>query len=159
MKSRLLLAALMATLAVAGCGSSTGPQTIPAREAAENKAIEAKVKAQTKREEAAERKKAAAETKHRKAEARRKAAKRAALKRELHTYEQSPEYKKIQAEMRQGREYEQAHKGEEEAHEQEYERRVRGELTPSERKDQEVREHEASVEAEAIREGERLKGE
>lgn len=41
----------------------------------------------------------------------------------------------------------------------EMERRARGELTPEEQKNQEVSKNEASAEAEAIREGERLKSE
>jgi hypothetical protein len=145
MQSRAALAAALLAVAIAGCGSAkptttSTPKTTPA-EAAAIQRTEERLQV------------------HEAAETKRKAAKRASLKRKLHAYEQSPEYKKIQAEMRQGREYEQTHKGEEEAHEHEYERRARGELTPEEQNDQAAREREASVEAEAIREGERLKEE
>jgi hypothetical protein len=99
------------------------------------------------------------ESKQTKIKAKHKTRVRTAQTKKLREYEQSPEYKKIQAEMRQGEEYERDHKPEEEAHEQEYERRARGELTPEEQKNQEAREHEAGAEAEAIREGERLKEE
>jgi hypothetical protein len=163
MKVRISVPVVLTTLALSGCGSgstaATWPPKLPGPSAAEDATVrhaaevkQAREEAKRSRDEVAARKKAAAEAKH-------KAAKRAALKRKLHAYEQSPEYKKIQAEMHQGEEYEQAHKGEEEAHEQEYERRARGELTPEEQKDQEAREKEAHDESEVIREGERLKEE
>jgi hypothetical protein len=112
MKSRAALAAALLAVAFAGCGSATTTTTSPPK--APTAAESAAIQRTTERLHA-----------HEAAETKRKAAKRAALKKSLHVYEQSPEYKKIQAEMRQGEEYERAHKPEAEAKEQEYEQHLK----------------------------------
>jgi hypothetical protein len=165
MKARILVLPLMlATLAVAsGCGGASGTTTtekpyVPnaaqkAEWATQRRAAEVKQA----HEEAAEHKKAAAEHKKAVADAKRKARARAVRAKKLHEYEQSPEYKQIQAELHHGEEYERQHKPEAEAKEHEYERRARGELTPEEQETREKDRQESQREVEAIKEGARIK--
>jgi hypothetical protein len=167
MKTRILVLPLMlATLAFAsGCGGASGTTTtekpyVPSAAQKAEWAVQRRAAEATQsREEAAAHRKAAAEHKRAVADAKRKARARAASRKKLHEYEQSPEYRQIQAELHHGEEYERQHKPEAEAKEHEYERRARGELTPEEQKNQEAREREADTEVEAIREGKRLKEE
>jgi hypothetical protein len=134
---------MLAALAVAGCGSTaadksniaTGKSNIavgneispPQPTAAEQRSMEIEHAAFIRREKKEAKIKAhkaelARAVAHKRAVA--KAKIQAAQAKKLHEYEQSPEYKKVQAEARRGEEYEREHKSEEEAKEKEYEQRL-----------------------------------
>ena len=162
MKAHIFVLPMMLTTAIAGCGGTSGAATekpyVPsAAQKAEWAAQRHAAEVKQAREEAAAHRKAAAEHKKAVADAKRKARARAASIKKLHAYEQSPEYKQIQAELHHGEEYERQHKPEAEAKEHEYERRVRGELTPEERESREKGQRESQTEVEAIKEGQRIR--
>lgn len=147
MESRLfvLLAALAGTVVIAGCAGGLAHNT-PSETTTEFGTNESSTTTHTASAKPVVHKKGAVTSKRSKA-----------LNAKLRAYEQSPEYKKIQTELRQGREYERTHKAEEEAREHEYERRARGELTPEEQERFEKDQQESQQEEEAIKEGERIR--
>jgi len=162
MRPLIALLTTLAALAVAGCGSmthatssSTGSTAVEQPSTGPTSAEQAR---QEKEQAAFEHKeavkKAAAEAKH-KAKVRAYGEEQVRL---LHQEEREGKIEKAIPPAQAEAEYNRRNaEGEQKL--KEMERRARGELTPEEQKDQEASKNEASTEAEAIREGERLKSE